>query len=146
MFIPDTLSRRAALPDTTTEIPSNKLDARTLYNYQLSYERKPIENQTETAKDPTLQKLKEYITSEWPKPHHVHHLAKPSFNIRDELDITVNLILKGDRIIVPRTIPNEMLKLLHLEHPGISKVKSRARSTLYWPGMNGQLIELTQTF
>jgi len=29
----------------------------------------------------------------------------------------------------------EMLKLLHIGHPGITKVKARARSTLYWPGI-----------
>lgn len=38
----------------------------------------------------------------------------------------------------------EMLKLLHIGHPGITKVKARARSTLYWPGIINQLNDLSQ--
>lgn len=95
MFIPDTLSR-AALPDSTPEIPSAEIEAHihsVITNIPMS-DNRLSQFQTETANDPTLQKLKEYINSEWPKSHQIHHLTKPYFSIRDELNINADLILK----------------------------------------------------
>ena len=33
----------------------------------------------------------------------------------------------------------EMIKLLHIGHPGIQTIKDRARESLFWPGINTQL-------
>ena len=104
-----------------------------------------LQFQNETLVDPTLQKLTEYINKDWPDRQNTHHLAQPYYNIRDELSINSGLILKGNRIIVPQSMQKEIMKSLHIGHPGITKVKSRTRTTVYWPGINNQLDDLSRT-
>ena len=146
MFVTDTLSR-APLPEATPEISANKLNAflrSVITNAPMSDKRK-AQFQEETFKDATLQSVKQYITSGWPEKSNLRDETKQFYSIRDELSINSDLILKGDRIVVPQSMRKEMLTILHIGHPGITKVKTRARSTLYWPGMNNQLDNLSRT-
>ena len=46
------------------------------------------------------------------------------------------LIFKGERLVVPRSLREEMTEKLHSSHIGIQSCLRRARETLYWPGMN----------
>ena len=55
------------------------------------------------------------------------------------LSLNNGLVLKGSRIIVPTAMRREMLQTLHTGHPGITKIKLKARSSLYWPGIDSQL-------
>ncbi|KAL2104348.1 hypothetical protein ACEWY4_001216 [Coilia grayii] len=50
--------------------------------------------------------------------------------------------LPGLRILVPPTMREHMLRLIHQSHMGIVKSKQRARETLYWPGMSAQIEEV----
>ena len=146
MFVTDTLSR-APLPEATPEISANELNAflrSVITNAPMSDKRK-AQFQEETFKDATLQSVKQYITSGWPEKSNLRDETKQFYSIRDELSINSDLILKGDRIVVPQSMRKEMLPILHIGHPGITKVKTRARSTLYWPGMNNQLDNLSRT-
>ena len=145
MFVSDALSR-AALSDSTPEIPIVELNAfvdSVIPNLPMS-DKRWDQFRTETANDETLQHVKQYIQSGWPSTKEIHPSAKPYFNIRDELNINSNLVLKGQRIIVPRSMQKEILQILHIGHPGIVKVKARARTTVYWPGINSQLDDLSQ--
>ena len=51
-------------------------------------------------------------------------------------------MLKGDRIIGPSSLREEMRQKIHLGHLGIEKCKARARSTLYWPGMINEIVDV----
>ena len=46
------------------------------------------------------------------------------------------LIFKGERLVVPTSLREEMTEKLHSSHIGIQGCLRRARETLYWPGMN----------
>ena len=95
----------------------------------------------ETNADPTLQKLKEYVTSGWPNTRdEVVHSVKPYFNYCDEISELNGILLKGhSAVIVPSNMQPEMRKLLHTGHPGIVNTKMKARNVLFWPGMNKEL-------
>ena len=56
--------------------------------------------------------------------------VRPYFSFRDEITIYQDVLLKGDRIIVPTTLRNEMRQKIHHSHLGIEKCKARARTTL----------------
>ncbi|CAB4027031.1 Transposon Ty3-G Gag-Pol poly [Paramuricea clavata] len=45
---------------------------------------------------------------------------------------------RGMRIVVPPSMQQEMIELVHETHQGIVKSKQRAREALYWPGMSSQ--------
>ena len=52
------------------------------------------------------------------------------------------LVLKGTRIIIPNKKREDILKLIHEGHLGLSKCKMRAKETVYWLGINEQLEQL----
>ena len=60
---------------------------------------------------------------------------------KDELSHQDGCILWGNRVIVPTAGQQIVLDLLHNEHPGISRMKSIARSYVWWPNMDKQIEE-----
>ena len=52
--------------------------------------------------------------------------------------------MKGERVIVPTSLRKEMKARIHEGHLGIEKCKARARDSMYWPGINNEITEMTQ--
>ena len=63
--------------------------------------------------------------------NHLSPELKPYYNLRDELTVVSNLILKGNKIVIPST-----------GHLGIERTKSNARSTMYWPNIDKNINEM----
>ena len=95
--------------------------------------------QSWTTKDPTLSKVIRYVMLGWPDIK-VDDTIKPYFNRRMELGVVNGCLLWGVRIIVPPQGQKLVLEELHDTHPGITKMKSLARSYVWWPKMD-QCIE-----
>ena len=57
----------------------------------------------------------------------------------NEIVYNYELLLKGQQIIIPKSMRREIRDLIHQGHQGIEKCKSRARQAVYWPGMNHEL-------
>ena len=57
---------------------------------------------------------------------------EPYYNLRDELTVVNNLILKGSKIVKLGTPIKEMKQILHTGHLGIERAKLNARSTVNW--------------
>ena len=68
--------------------------------------------------------------SEAPSP------SRPYWNYRDELSIEDGLIVKGERIVIPASMTKEILEKLHAANQGAEKMKLRARSAVFWNGIN----------
>ena len=45
-------------------------------------------------------------------------------------------MFKGERLVIPASVKNEMLAKIHASHIGIQGSLRRAREVIYWPGMN----------
>ena len=96
--------------------------------------------QNETASDSILQQLKQFTLNGWPQRKQQIPLAvKPYFAIRGQISYNEGLLLKGQRIIIPTSLRPTMKKIIHQGHNGIARCKSRARQSLYWPGMNSEI-------
>lgn len=50
-----------------------------------------------------------------------------------ELCFAGDILLRGNRIVVPITLRGKILELAHEGHPGISVMKRRLRSKVWWP-------------
>ena len=48
-------------------------------------------------------------------------------------------MFKGQRLVVARSMRNELMKVVHSSHIGIDGCLRRARDSIYWPRMNEQL-------
>ena len=93
--------------------------------------------------DDTLAILKYTIQKGWPSTiKELPSEIQPYWTFREELSIEDGLILKGTRIVVPSTKQEEILKLIHEGHLGLTKCKLRVKETVYWPGLNDQLEKL----
>ena len=91
----------------------------------------------ETARDNTLAALRETIAVGWPQkradcPEIIHGY----WNYRDELGVEDGIILKGSRIIVPCSLRKDVLEQLHYAHQGVEKCRLRAKSSVFWDGIN----------
>ena len=81
----------------------------------------------ETTKDQTLQSLKEVIRTGWPeRKDTLANEIKPFFIVRDEITEIDGLLMKGERVIVPTSLKNEMKARIHEGHLGIEKCKARS--------------------
>ena len=95
----------------------------------------------ESAKDPTLQKVTECLKSgEWSKLQGTMYRA-----LKDELWQVGQVVMRGDRIVVPRSLWEKTLQLAHEGHQGIVRTKSRLRQRVWWPDMDKQVEMLVKS-
>ena len=65
----------------------------------------------------------------------------PEWDVRDELSELKGIILRGERILIPTSMPKEMLERIHQGHMGEEKSRRRARDVLHWPVMDSEIQE-----
>ena len=148
MTCTDTLSRAALHKDTKVELTDVDIKSQVhsvISNLPITDRR--LENiRDETRKDETMQLLKNLTIDGWPKKRTmVRDDAKPYFNIREDLNVVNDLLLKGSRIVIPKSLIQEMKTALHTGHLGIERTKSNARETLYWPGIDSDITDMVES-
>ena len=85
-----------------------------------------------TQKDNVLQQLKIFITNGWPKQKSdLTGEVLSYWSFQEELSVINRTVYKGHRIVIPNLMQQEILENLHQSHMGISKIKARARETVY---------------
>ena len=47
--------------------------------------------------------------------------------------------MKSQKLVIPLSMRQYILELLHIAHLGIEKTKSRARANVYWSGISGDI-------
>ena len=57
------------------------------------------------------------------------------------MNFLLQLLFKGDRVVIPSILQPEILIHLHTGHMGTEKMQLRARSSVFWPGLAYQRCE-----
>ena len=93
--------------------------------------------QIETDKDSECSLLKNYFIKGWPSdkskiPDEIKYYHK----IRNDIYVSDNLVFYQDRVIVPKSLRQTVLKDLHEGHMGINKTLRFAKESVFWPSLN----------
>ena len=94
----------------------------------------------ETDADSTLSQLKRVIGQGWPeRMKDLPSQLKPYWSFRDELSVEDGIIMKGPRVVVPKSMHEYVLGKLHEGHQGSTKTKLRTRDCVYWLNINSDI-------
>ena len=93
-----------------------------------------------TGQDESLQTLKTTILSGW-RTQRDQALVniREYWNYRDELSVHNGVLFKGSPVIVPRVLRPEVMSKIYESHLGIEACLRKARDTVFWPNMNGDV-------
>ena len=87
---------------------------------------------TESKKDATIKSVINAVsTNNWND-----ELSKPFKSIKLELSVNNEILLKGNQIILPKSLHQSAINLAHQGHLGIEKCKALLREKVYRPTMN----------
>ena len=139
MTLADTLSR---LP--STNIQEIDLDIRvSMVRFSTDRLNKIRRATTDNA---TLHQLTSMIVKGWPDTlQEVPPAIRCCWSFRDELSIEDGLILKGQRLLIPNSVREDILEQLHYGHQGIEKTRLRARESVFWPNINKDIEQRTRS-
>ena len=138
LVIADTLSR-AYLTKQPDDSTSFEFEVNVVASLPIS-KTKLEQFQSMTQSDSALKQLMKLTLDGWPDhKSQVPTECLPYWSFRDQISSSDGVLLKGEKLIIPKAMQPEMLKLIHCSHLGIEKCKRRARDIMYWPGMSSQI-------
>lgn len=95
--------------------------------------------------DETLSRVIRFTESEWPDYLSSEDtLLKPYSERKSLLTMNKGFLMLGTRLVIPLTQREQVLNDLHRGHLGITKCQSRARCSLWWPGMSKSIEQMVK--
>ena len=101
--------------DAVTVMCLKQVDSLPILASQLEYE---------TVRDPILGKVLKYVLNGWPETISVE--LQPYFQRRYEFSVEQNCLFWGMRVVIPLKLRQQIVKELHMGHPGIVRMKALA--------------------
>jgi hypothetical protein len=99
----------------------------------------------ETSSDLTMRLLQDMILTGFPKsPTTMPDTIRIFIQYRDELSMMDGVVLYQDRIMVPPTLCDSMIEMLHAAHQGVTSMTARARTSVFLPGIMAQIQRLQE--
>lgn len=100
------------------------------------------------AADPVMQQLRDTIIKGFPNEKcNLPDPLRPYWNVRGQLSIdeSDDMIVAGPRVVVPQLLRRDILQDLLKMHQGATKLRQRARMSIYWPGIDADIINMART-
>ena len=136
------LLSRLPLPEAPRGVPV-PADTILLMDYLQASPITASQIKTWTDRDPVLSKLRKMLLQGWQSTN--DQALKPFQSRKNESSVQDDCILWGSRVLIPPQGRQRVIDELHSGHPGISRMKSLARSYVWWPGMDADLESKVKT-
>ena len=147
--IADALSRVCPLQSNNSKIKDSKIDVIPVHHITQSAlvsKARLQELRLTTQSVPTLCSLTKTVHEGWPQSKKESPEQRLDFwSFRQEISEEDGLLYKNQRLIVPHSERLEILKVLHLGHYAVDKMQLRALETVYWPGINKDILKQYQS-
>lgn len=93
-----------------------------------------------------LVRVRNYIESHWPSSRkQISDLqAAEYFPHRSDLRVINKCLFLANRPIIPPSLRQPVLNILHQGHPGASRMNALARDKCFWPGITQQITSFVQ--
>lgn len=88
----------------------------------------------EYLKDVNLQEVQKFIIDGWPIKKSIRREFRAFWELRNELSVEGNLILRQGKLIPPIALRDNILSICFEGHLGINKTKQRINCWYWWPG------------
>ncbi|XP_051782102.1 uncharacterized protein K02A2.6-like [Erpetoichthys calabaricus] len=94
---------------------------------------------TAQKEDYVCRKVIEHCSTGWPEKCQLDPDIKPFWQHRMDFHLANDLLMKGQRLVIPHILRTNILERLHEGHQGISKCRARARESVWWPGISTEI-------
>ena len=97
----------------------------------------------ESKTDYVISKAMKYINSKWS----MINKDDPLFSLvtrREDLSIVNNILTLNHRVVVPKSLQKRILETLHEGHSGQTRMTMLARSYVYWPNIDKDIINFVR--
>ena len=132
----DGLSRLIARSTSDTEdIVVSSVEAEVCQVFQDACRALPVTAQMvkeASTNDPLIKKVKQAMLKGWKAGNTTSEFYQ-FYLRRDSLSIYDDCLMFSERLVIPASLQQRVLKQFHVGHPGRSRMKSIVRSYVYWP-------------
>ena len=90
-----------------------------------------------------------YVREGWPSKSHTDDASTDGYSVNDfrkmssSLSVVHGCMLHGTRIVIPASLKSQVLQLLHIGHFGMQRMKQLARTAVYWPGIDNDIMDVS---
>ena len=148
-MIADALSRVCPLQSSNSKTKDSNIDVIPVHHITQTA---PVsktrlqELRLATQSDPTLSSLTRTIHESWPQSKKdCPEQLLDFWSFRQDISEENELLYKNQKLIMPHSERLETLKVLHLGHYAVNKMQLRALETVYWPGINKDILKQYQS-
>ena len=98
------------------------------------------EIKSKTSSDQELQKLSRQVENCFPERRSdLSPETQKYWEVLKDLSIGDGVIMRGNQIVVPKTLQPAIMEVLGAAHQGVVAMQDRARETVYWPGISNDI-------
>ena len=102
--------------------------------------------QLATTSNEDMTQLIDIIENGFPEfPHELPPALWEYYQFRDHLYTVDWVILNKNRIVIPPSLRQHILTILHSAHQGVTSMTARAENTVFWPGIIPAISALRET-
>ena len=96
----------------------------------------------ETSKDPVFARVMRFTSEGWPLKLDPDDPAQQFRKVSESLSTYYGCLLYGTRLVIPTSLQKQVLQVLHTSHSGMERMKQLARTAVYWPKIDSQIMDL----